>query len=196
MPHYYSEKQDSALKLRKVVEVIRGSELKFFFASGVFSSKKVDKGSLLLAECAIVENNWRVLDLGCGNGVIGIAIAKAFPKAKVVMSDVNERAVKTAMMNCKLNRTPCVVLQGNGFDKIEGLFDAILLNPPQTAGKDVCTKLIEESKAHLNKGGLLQLVARHNKGGKSLNNFMNDVFKNTIVLKKSGGYRVYASKNG
>ncbi|MBW2987941.1 hypothetical protein DRJ48_01595 [Candidatus Woesearchaeota archaeon] len=197
MEHYFTQHQASPLRLRKISERIRGKEITIFLASGVFSSKRIDKGSRLLAEKAIIEDGWRVLDLGCGSGVIGIVIAKCYPKAKVVMVDINQRAVDTAIMNAKLNKLDnCEIILSNGFENVNGQFDAILFNPPQTAGKKLCFYLITQSKAKLKPGGVLQLVARHNKGGKSLYNFMQEVFGNAQALAKSGGYRVYLSKNG
>ncbi len=194
MSHYYSEKPDSQLKLRNVTGIIRGNELKFYLASGVFSSKKIDKGALLLANSAHIKEGSRVLDLGCGNGIIGIAVARACPGCKVVMADINERAVKTAKLNIKLNNASnALAIKSDGFQEIKSKFDVVLFNPPQTAGKELCHKLIRESKNFLDKGGTLQLVARHNKGGKSLNSFMQEVFGGSVVIQRSGGYRVYAN---
>ncbi len=196
MSHYYSKDQDSELRLKKIEVNLRSQCFQLFFASGVFSKGGVDQGSALLTNTAQIPGDGRVLDLGCGNGVIGVAIAKAHPKTKVVLSDVNERAVKTADMNVKMNQQRnCTVVQSDGFENLKGVFDVILLNPPQTAGKDVCIKLIEQSKAHLAKGGSLQIVARHNKGGKSLYNIMTELFGNGTVLSKSGGFRVYSCHN-
>jgi 16S rRNA (guanine1207-N2)-methyltransferase len=196
MSHYFSEKQDSRLTLKKIQATIRGKELIFYLASGVFSSKHIDKGSLLLAETAEIGQTWDVLDLGCGNGAVGIAVAKAELSSKVVCSDINERAVKAAKLNIKLNNVQnAEAVKSDGFEKLNKEFDTILLNPPQTAGRELCQKLIASSKAHLKPGGSLQLVARHNKGGKTLYKFMQEIFQNGLVLSRSGGYRVYMCKN-
>ena len=66
-------------------------------------------------------------------------------------------------------------------------------NPPQTAGKEICFQLIEQSKNHLKNGGNLQLVARHNKGGKTLSRKMEEVFGNVKVIAKKAGYWAYMS---
>jgi len=42
---------------------------------------------------------------------------------------------------------------------------------------------------------LLQVVARHKKGGKSLSHFMEEVFGNLTAVAKKSGYRVYVSEN-
>jgi 16S rRNA G1207 methylase RsmC len=126
---------------------------------------------------------------------VGIAIAKAFPSSEIVMTDINSRAVALARMNKKIHKLDNVsVLQGDMFEKVNGKFDAILLNPPQTAGKELCFRMIESSRDFLKEGGALQVVARHNKGGKSLSEKMKDVFGNVEGIAIKSGYRIYLSR--
>ncbi|MBI2653509.1 class I SAM-dependent methyltransferase [Candidatus Woesearchaeota archaeon] len=193
MEHYYSEKQKSPLKIKKIRQKVHGIEFEFYTASGIFSKEKVDKGTLALAENMIVNENDKVLDIGCGIGIIGIVAAKLH-NANVVISDINKRAVMLAKKNVELNRIEAEVYQGNLYEKIkDNDFDVVLSNPPQTAGKEVCFQLIEQSKNHLKTNGSLQLVARHNKGGKTLNRKMQEVFGNINVIAKKSGYCVYKS---
>lgn len=195
MPHYYSSKQEGPLRLRIIKVVLRGNALEFSTGSGVFSVRSVDKGSKLLIEKSEIQDGWRILDLGSGYGPVGIAVAKAFPNAEVLLTDINQRAVKLARKNIKDNKvTNAKSVSGDRYAKVQGLFDAILLNPPQSAGKDVCFSMIDEAPNFLKPGGMLQIVARHQKGGKTLSSHMEEVFGNLETLAKSGGYRVYASK--
>ena len=141
----------------------------------------------------LIEKNSKVLDIGCGIGVLGIAAAKLY-NADVAMSDINKRAAMLANRNIKLNNVKAGIYQGNLYEKIkQNDFDVVLSNPPQTAGKELCFKLIEGSKQHLKNSGNLQLVARHNKGGKTLSNKMQEVFGNVKVIAKKSGYWVYLS---
>ena len=97
-------------------------------------------------------------------------------------------------MNIKLNNVKAEICQGNLYETIkQNDFDVILSNPPQTAGKEICFQLIEQSKNHLKNNGNLQLVARHNKGGKVLSSKMKEVFGNMKVIAKESGYWVYES---
>lgn len=193
MEHYYSEEQKSPLDLKKISQRIKGTNFDFFTSSGIFSKEKVDKGTLILVENMIIRKKSRVLDIGCGTGVLGIAAARMFD-ADVVMSDINKRAAMLAKKNIKLNNVKANILQGNLYEKIKGNdFDVILANPPQTAGKEICFQLIEQSKNHLKDGGNIQLVARHNKGGKTLSKKMEDVFGNVKVIARKSGYSVYVS---
>jgi 16S rRNA G1207 methylase RsmC len=196
--HYYSEKQTSEFHPAKIKVNVMGMDIELYTAGGVFSPKQIDAGTRLLIESAMVQPGWKVLDLGCGYGIVGIAIKKKYPLATVFMSDINERAVQLSKMNIELNRIEATVLHSDVFKnkELERIkFDTILLNPPQTAGKKLCFQMIEESKQRLNKGGTLQIVARHNKGGEGLSKKMEEVFGNMAETAKKSGYRVYISEN-
>jgi 16S rRNA G1207 methylase RsmC len=195
MTHYYSEKQETKFILRKIKARLRDKDFEFFTAPGVFSGKKVDNATALLINSAIVNPRWRILDLGCGYGSVGVCLGKLF-KAKVVMADVNKRAVKLSKMNLDLNKTKAEIVSGDLFENVEGKFDAILINPPIAAGREICFMMIEKSFDFLEKGGLLQIVARHQKGGKILENKMKETFGNVKEIAKKGGFRVYVSKKG
>jgi len=191
MSHYYSEKQESEFNVSKITEILRKQEYEFFTSSGVFSKKKVDFGTRVLVNNMVLNKKDRILDLGCGIGIVG-KVASPLVK-EVVMTDVNKRAVKLAKMNTKELRNVKVV-QGDMYENVEGKFDVILLNPPQAAGKKVCFEMIKRAKEFLVEKGNLQVVARHNKGGETLSKYMEEVYGNMETIVKQGGYRVYLSK--
>ena len=186
--HYFSEEQDSEFELKEFETVLNGKEYKFFTASGVFSKKRLDFGTKVLVENMQVHG--RVLDLGCGLGVVGSIAAET--ATEVVMTDINKRAVKLAKMNTKKLKNVKVV-QGDQYENVSGKFDVILLNPPQTAGKKVCWAMMADAKKYLVEGGSLQVVARNNKGGKTISLYMLEEYGNMETLCRTGGYRVYMS---
>jgi len=191
--HYFSEEQDSEFKTKKISDTIRGRQYELCTAPGVFSASKVDFGTRALSENMAIGKTDRVLDLGCGTGTVG-RVAADLTSNEVVLSDINKRACELARMNTQgLKNTK--VVQGNAFEPVANeKFDVILLNPPQTAGRDLCFQMIEGAREHLNKGGTFQMVARHNKGGKTLSEKMQEVFGNVETVTKQGGYRVYLSR--
>lgn len=192
--HYFSEYQSSKPKETQFSDKLRGNILEFKTASGVFSLKKIDNGSRLLIEKSIIKNNSKILDLGCGYGAVGIAIAKAYLTNQVILTDINKRAVSLAKKNIELNNIEnAKAVQGNMFEKIDEKFDTILLNPPQTAGKKLCFEMIEKSKDYLNPKGTFQIVARHQKGGKILSQHMKEIFGNLEEIAKGSGFRIYLS---
>ncbi|MFP4523527.1 MAG: class I SAM-dependent methyltransferase [Candidatus Woesearchaeota archaeon] len=206
--HYYSKNPTSEVREERIHFQVRGSTFTAIGASGLFSKEKLDKATHLLIQHCQVDNCKRVLDLGCGWGPIVLCLATTpqnFSLAKdceLFAVDSNSRAVNYTKKNLRLNINnqpknyilSTLVKVSDGFENIQDQkFDAILTNPPYAAGRKVCFSFIEESKNHLLPGGSLQLVARHNKGGKTLSAHMESIFGNVKTLVKKGGFRVYKS---
>lgn len=193
--HYYSEEPQSVLRVRDVeLKLKNGHVYKFKSPSGVYSFGKVDKATeILINHCENISG--KVLDIGCGYGVIGITLKKENPSIELFMSDVNKRAVEFAKINAKDNNIQADIRQGNLYEPWEGyLFDHIISNPPIVAGKEVWMKLVEGAFQHLKDGGTLQLVAYHNKGGERIKNYMREIFGNAEDVWKEGGIRIYISR--
>jgi len=193
LAHYYDQEQRGPLREQAVSFNARGRSFSAVTANGVFSKGSLDNGTSLLIEKASLPVSGRVLDLGCGWGPVGLVVKSLHPSLEVVMGDVNRRAVTLVRKNLERAGVEAVVVLSDGFSNLSGSFDAVLLNPPYAAGRDVCFRLIEESYEHLEEGGSLQLVARHKKGGAMLEKKMEEIFGNVDVLGKGGGFRVYRS---
>ncbi len=195
MPHYFSEKQDSEIYLKKIPIRLKNMQFELYTAGGVFSNESLDRGTKVLIENAVIGDDWTVLDLGCGIGVVGISIKKQYPGTKVLMTDINERAILLSKKNMRLQMLEGIEARKSDiFSNTEENFDSILLNPPQSAGRELCFRMIEQSFHHLKPEGLLQLVARHKKGGAVLEEKMKEVFGNAKQTAKEAGYRVYLSE--
>ncbi len=195
MEHYFTSKPRSVIRKQSFKTRILGNDIVINSSSGIFSVKEIDFGTRLLIENSKI-NGKEILDLGCGYGIIGIALKKMNPDIDITMIDVNERAVSATKENCLSNKVDATVLRSDIFSHPEiknKMFDTILTNPPFSAGKRLCFQFIEESAKHLNKGGLFQLVAPHNKGGESLKKKMLEVFGNAGEIAKKSGFRVYIS---
>ncbi|MBN2142107.1 class I SAM-dependent methyltransferase [Candidatus Woesearchaeota archaeon] len=195
--HYFTERPMSKRQELSFKTKLLGNVLTIHSASSIFSLKEVDFGTRLLIENAQIPQGAKVLDLGCGYGVVGIAIKKARPDIEVIMVDVNQRAVILSKKNCSANGVKTSVFKSNKYSNEnvkDALFDTVLTNPPFSAGKKLCIEFIEESHAHLRPGGTLQLVAPHNKGGSSLKKEIERVFGNVSELARRAGYRVYCGR--
>ena len=197
MEHYFSENPESIPQEIRFSEYLRGKRLEFISSSGVFSKSGIDKGTKLLAENMLISNEDFVLDLGCGIGILGIVAGASFPRAKIIMTEINSRAVKLAKKNLELNRIAnAEIREGNLFEPVKEFlekFDVIVVNPPFKAGNKLCFEIIEKSKDFLKEKGTLQLVAMHNKGGKTFSGKMHETFGNVEEIAKGSGYRVYIS---
>ena len=191
--HYSTPKPTSEERLGAYTYRLDDAEIAITTISGVFGKDGLDRGSQVLIEYADLKEASSLLDLGCGTGVVGIALAKRFALT-VTFSDVNERAVRIARSNAEANGISGSFIVSDGFSRIKERFDAIALNPPQSAGKAVCERLISEAYDHLSSGGRLFVVARHKKGGRSLSEHMEGVFGSLSVAARKSGYRVYVGE--
>ena len=195
--HYFSEKPQVKPKYGVIRVYLRGRYFEFLTCSGVFSPKRIDLGTRLLIESMILPEEGQILDLGCGYGPVGIVAATLNPKLKVIMVDINERAVMLAKENAKRNFvTNIEVRRGHLYEPVKNLkFGAILCNPPISAGKRTIKEIIAKAPTHLTKNGLLEIVVRSKVGGKMVKEMMMETFKNVQIHARQSGYRVLISKN-
>lgn len=193
--HYYARKHKTEFTKSRIQAHLRGVEFVFETGAGTFSKTRIDKGTQLLIDEFRVTPGMRILDLGCGYGPVGISIKKTCSQCDVVMTDVNKRAVTLAKKNAALNNVDVDVRSGDSYVPVKDeLFDAILLNPPQTAGRELCNQMITHGKERLNTNGEFWLVARHQVGGRMFEQKMEEVYGNVETIARQSGYRVYRSK--
>lgn len=152
-----------------------------------------------MVESMVLPEKGQLLDLGCGYGPIGISASTFNPSLRVVMTDINKRAVKLATINIERNRVSNVeVRHGWLYEPVDGMvFDSILSNPPLAAGfRKVVVPLIEEGYSHIKPGGSLQLVVRKSSGGRRISDLMSEIFGGVKVAARGGGYRILLARRG
>ena len=187
---YYTADPHSESKPVPCAFPYRGYGLNFMTDAGVFSKGELDVGSRLLLD-ALPALTGDVLDLGCGWGAIGVAIAKANKQARVVMADVNRRALALCRENCQRNGVSAEVIESDGMAEVMGrTFDAVVTNPPIRAGKQVIYRMFADAARSLNPGGALYLVIRKQQGAESCVKYLKTLYGEVEKLDKSGGFWV------
>lgn len=191
--HYFSREPAMAGRRYALQLEIGGQHIKLASCGGLFSKEKVDRGTLVLLESLILPSRGSVLDMGCGCGVVGIAIALMRPQLEVTMVDVNPLAVKFARENLDSNNVSnAMAIESDLYSSLEGKhFDAIVSNPPLAAGYKVIFPLIEGASSHLREGGSLQMVLR--KGVSAIPRKMEETFGNVELISRGSGYKVFRS---
>lgn len=198
MNHYFKSNENLKNKETEIEYVYKLTRFNFFTNIGVFSKGGVDFATNILLE-KLPDLSGNILDLGCGYGCIGIVLAKIHggnSNIKVVMSDVNERALELAAKNAKKNGVNVNILKSDGFENITGYFDGIILNPPIHAGKAVVYKIYEEVFEHLNKDGRFFIVIHKKHGALSHRQKLEEIFgaENCSGLYSKKGLYIFEMK--
>lgn len=196
--HYFSNQPQTESSPKTWKTELREKMFTFTSDTNVFSKQRVDFGSRLLVETfqePAVSGDF--LDLGCGYGPIGITLAGTHPDRRVVMSDVNERAVRLAAENAEKNGLENVeVLVSDRFSNLgEKSFAAVITNPPIRAGKDVVHGMFEGAKKTLVENGELWVVIQKKQGAPSAQKKINDLFGNVEVVDRKKGYYILRAVN-
>jgi 16S rRNA (guanine1207-N2)-methyltransferase len=176
-------------------QIIKGHELSFETAPGLFSPGQVDKGTLLMLEAAEFKPGETVLDLGCGYGAVGITAARILGAEHVTMCDISDKAVIVARRNAALNGVPDIgIYLSDGFDAVPGAgFSQILCNPPYHADFSVPKRFIEKGFHRLMIGGRMLMVTKRLDWYR---NKMRAVFGGVRVSEADGYYLFTAERRG
>lgn len=152
-------------------------QLEIAGAPGVFGGGRLDGGSaLLLRHLPADQAPLAAADLGCGDGVLALALALRCPRASVLGVDESYRAVACARANLTRNEAALAGEPGrvrftaaDGLAGVEpGSLDLVVCNPPFHEGHavaDVCAgRLFAQAFAALRPGGRLLVVGNRHLG--------------------------------
>ena len=141
---------------------ILGEALELRTAPGLFSPEHVDRGTLAMLSVAGFAPGMKVLDLGCGCGVVGILAAKKCGEGDVWLVDIDPAAVAVARENAERNGVGGVSCQvSDGVRQLDAAgFDLILSNPPYQSDFAVAKAFIEKGFNRLKLGGRMLMVVK------------------------------------
>lgn len=179
----------------QIEEQVQGINLVLTTNEEVFSPTAVDKGTKAMLSFVEFKEGDKVLDLGCGCGVVGILAAKQIGFEHVVLCDVSENAVRLSKQNAALNGVESVTIRlSDGLKEIsETGFTLILSNPPYHTDFAVAKGFIEEGFKKLAVGGKMVMVTKRLDWYK---NKLSAVFGGVTVKEKDGYYVFVAEKRG
>jgi 16S rRNA G1207 methylase RsmC len=132
--------------------------------SNVFSREKLDIGTRFFLEHIPSNCTGSILDLGCGNGLVGIKAKMINPKASMIFSDDSKMALLSAKKNYnKISQDDAEFVWINCFEQTcERELDLVLCNPPfhqgHTIGDFVAIQMFKDANKTLKKGGVLRII--------------------------------------
>ena len=155
-----------------IVWPLEGTSFKVVNHANVFSREKLDLGArVFLKHLPQLQDNQTVIDLGCGNGVLGLKLLQQNSTIKMIMTDESYMAIDSArqtiannlpeqLAQCEFVIDDCLQQQA---DKS---VDYILCNPPfhqqQEVTRHIANQMFTDAKRVLKQGGYFRIVAnRH-----------------------------------
>lgn len=141
---------------------IDGTTLQLQTEPGLFAPRAADAGTLAMLSLITFQPDDKVLDLGCGYGLVGLVAARHVPPSQVYLLDNDPVAVETARANAARNGVPELsVLLSEGFaDTLETGFSKIISHPPYHVDFSVPKHFIEKGFNRLQLGGTMWMVTR------------------------------------
>ena len=195
--HYFTADPAAPFQRTAVRAHVWGHDLELTSGSGVFAQGRLDIGTAVLFRETEPPAGGRILDLGCGYGVIGLAICRAAAGARVTAVDVNRRAVLLANENAASlgvadrfrASTPEEVPTGETYDEIWS-------NPPIRIGKAALHDLLLTWLPRLAPGGRAVMVVGKNLGADSLQRWLGEQGYPTERRASAKGFRVLETRLG
>lgn len=194
--HYFSADPNATFRRTAIEAEVWGETLHLESGSGVFAHGKLDIGTaVLFRETTPPTGARKVLDVGCGYGVIGLAIARTCPDAEVVGVDVNQRAVLLANENAASlglddrfrATTPDAVPN-------DATYDEIWSNPPIRIGKAALHEMLLTWLPRLRPGGRAVMVVGKNLGADSLQRWLVEQGFATERSASAKGFRILQTR--
>jgi 16S rRNA (guanine1207-N2)-methyltransferase len=203
--HYFSADPAVPFQRTEVRASVWGHDLDLISGSGVFAQGRLDIGTSVLFRETSPPTGGRILDLGCGYGVIGLAICLAWSRdsrfatsstsGSLTAVDVNRRAVLLANENAEVLEvadrfravTPEEVPAGETYDEIWS-------NPPIRIGKAALHDLLLTWLPRLAPGGRAVMVVGKNLGADSLQRWLGEQGYPTERLASTKGFRVLETR--
>ncbi len=177
---------------------INGIELELETGDYYFSRSGVDLGTRLMLQTVVGEDSRlqvstdKVLDLGCGYGVVGVYLGKCYGGDHVTMTDIEADAIELSKANLERNGiTGARVQRSDGLrDILDKDYSLILSNPPYHTDFSVAKEFIEDGYKALRLGGMMVMVTKRRTW---YENKLKGVFGGVKVFEQ-GDYFVFVSE--
>lgn len=180
---------------KKYQITVEGIELTIASLPGVFSQQKLDVGTALLLSNLPEKMAGKVLDFGCGAGVISCFIGKKFSVTKLSLLDVSALALTSAQESLALNGLLGQVFPSNSLSDVNEQYQHVVSNPPFHQGVKTHYQASEDFLAginkRLNKQGKITIVANSFLRYRPI---MQAHIGDTRVITKEKGFTIYQAQ--
>lgn len=147
------KKEVSALKEGKPLQYVIGN-VNFYGYSFMVDERvlipRFETEQLVEEVCKYIESspkkNLKVLDIGCGSGVIGLTLKKKFPQISVDLLDISKDALEVAKENATQLGVEAKFIESDLFSKVSEKYDIIVSNPPYIRENEKIEQIVKDNE--------------------------------------------------
>ncbi len=175
---------------------IPSARLRMVSLPGVFAHGRLDRGTevLLQALAQLKGKNapkGRILDFGCGIGVIGLSLLVKNPELRLTLLDDSALALESARLSLLANGLQAELLPSDGLAEVRQRFDWIVSNPPFHRGVvsdyGIAHRFFAQARSVLSKQGKMLLVSNNHLPYEA---WLAEQFGRVDQLESGSGYKV------
>jgi len=174
-------------------QIVNNMSFSFETNNKVFSPLNADKGTLAMLSVVDFSPDDKLLDLGCGYGIVGIYAAKLLHPQNIAMCDNDINCIELSARNAELNNAGDLkIVLSDGFENIHDTdFSLILSNPPYHVDFSVPKHFIEKGFNRLRIGGKMYMVTKRKDWYK---NKLSAIFGGVKIFEIDGYFVFCAEK--
>ncbi len=169
--------------------------------ANVFSREKLDIGARFLLEHLPCVDQKSVIDLGCGNGIIGLSLLKQYRPSQLWFVDESYMAIASAQQNVEINQpknlSRCQFVIGNCLETLalKEAVDVVVCNPPfhqqQTITSYVAEQMFTDAYQALGSGGELRIIGNHHLG---YHQYLKRIFGNSQLVASNNKFCILSAR--
>ncbi|MBR4618157.1 MAG: peptide chain release factor N(5)-glutamine methyltransferase [Bacilli bacterium] len=114
-----------------------------------FETEELVEKTILRIKKLFPNKRIKILDIGCGSGVIGITLKKHIPESDVTLLDISKEALEVAKKNAKALNVEVNFIESDVFEKVQDRYDVIISNPPYIMDKEEIEDIVKENEPHI-----------------------------------------------
>ena len=159
----------------------------------MFSREKLDIGTRFLLEHIPKGNYKKILDLGCGNGIIGISAKMKNIESDILFSDDSKMAIESAKINYfNYFQNSANYIWTNCFENQEkNSLDLVLCNPPfhqqNTVGDFIALQMFKDAYDSLKTGGMIRVIGNSHLG---YSKELHKIFRNSVIIASNHKFMI------
>ena len=114
-----------------------------------FETEELVENTTIKIKEMFEDKHIKILDIGCGSGVIGLTLKKFFPESEVTLVDISKEALQVAKENAKKLNLDVEFIESDIFQNVYDIYDVIISNPPYIMDDEEIEDIVRDNEPHI-----------------------------------------------